>query len=98
MNKEVLDLAMRVLGSAEEIKPLARAALKLFDDYGDEIKEAGDLIRRLLLHNADVNAEIFRRYTETHNFTREEALLLVIDSSAARKPALSSLRSSNQSK
>lgn len=61
---------------AEELKPLVEQSAKSILGFGPILH---DVVRRLLLGMADIEADVFDHYVKQRGLTREEALVLTVN-------------------
>jgi hypothetical protein len=74
-NTMELEEVIGMMEAEAELRPIIKKGLELLKSYGPDLK---DLMRGIVLGSVDLKMEAIARY-EANGFTREEAMLLVMD-------------------
>ncbi|MCK5615304.1 hypothetical protein KAR91_76275 [Candidatus Pacearchaeota archaeon] len=87
------DTILEILSDVEEYRPLINAGVKALKSFGPEID---DLLRTMVFAAADIKMAVIQRYVD-NGFTKEEAILLVLDSEASLQKSLNNINSNSNS-
>ncbi len=82
-----LQTAMELLQTAEELRPVISSAITALNSYGPELN---DLLLKMAIGTANIRMTTIKHY-ESNGFTKEEAMLMTLDSKVAMKEAMSSI-------
>ncbi len=94
MKKNKIDLSdiLDVLDQAEQFRPLVKKMLKVFKSYGPEISK---VIDDLIDYSVKRNTKTFNMYLK-EGFTREEAMLFLLNSKIALENAINNTNRSKK--
>ena len=74
--KEYIAMILELTGQAEAFRPAIEQAVKAVKGYGPEVYS---LAEGVCQGSVDLKAMMIKRYQEEHGFSREEAIILVMD-------------------
>jgi len=74
---EQIRLAARLAKNVEDFRPEVKQIVSAVKSFGPELYS---LCEGIVLSSVDLKAACIKRYIEEHGFTRQEAILMTLDS------------------
>ena len=87
------DAILEVLSDVEEYRPLITKGIEALKSFGPELD---DLLRTMVFASADIKMAVIQHYVN-NGFTKDEAILLVLDSGASLQKSLNNINNNSNS-